>query len=91
MGIKHMTGSPWHKERVCRQEGDERRHKSHCVYFKWDSNRCILGGGCLGSAHCSKYKKMSAEEEAAVKKQKASAASSSRSDDKDDDDGVYWY
>ena len=27
MGIKHLTGTPWHKERVHRQEGDKRRYK----------------------------------------------------------------
>ena len=37
MGLKHMAGTPWHKERFARQEGDERRHKSHCVYYKWET------------------------------------------------------
>ena len=90
MGLKHMAGTPWHKERFARQEGDERRHKSHCIFYKWESNRCTYGGICLGSAHCTLYKKMTDEEEAAVKKQKAAARSSSRSS-RDDDDGVYWY
>lgn len=89
MGIKHMAGSPWHKERVARQEGDERRHRSHCLYYKWESKRCTYGGKCLGSAHCTLYKKMTEEEEE-VKKQKTSARSSSPSN-RDDDDGVYWY
>ena len=29
-----IQGTPWHVGRYTRQEGDERRHKSNCVYYR---------------------------------------------------------
>lgn len=90
MGLKQqMTGSPWHAEKMTRQEGDARRHKSHCLHYQWQCNGCDLGGQCHGSAHCPKYKRMTEAQEAAVLKQKKDQRRASSS--KDEDDGVYWY
>ena len=52
-----MTGTPWHVERLTRAEGDPRRHRSRCVYFrKEDAYCCKYEFRCFGSAHCSSYK-----------------------------------
>ena len=52
-----MTGTPWHVERLTRAEGDPRRHRSRCVYFrKEDAYCCKYEFRCFGSAHCSGYK-----------------------------------
>jgi len=29
--LERLTGSPWHVEKMTRQEGDEKRHKSRCT------------------------------------------------------------
>lgn len=29
-----MTGSPWHVEKMVREEGDAKRHKSRCIYYQ---------------------------------------------------------
>lgn len=56
--LERLTGSPWHIEKMTRQEGDAKRHKSRCIHFKGkESNQCkIYGGRCHGSAHCTYYK-----------------------------------
>lgn len=54
---KYLTGTPWHVERMTRQEGDPRRHKSRCVYYASKSKTCdYRNGTCIGSAHCMNYK-----------------------------------
>ena len=35
MHVNRLTGSPWHKERVHRSEGDERRYKGRCKYYRY--------------------------------------------------------
>lgn len=29
-----MTGSPWHVEKMVREEGDAKRHKSRRIYYR---------------------------------------------------------
>ncbi len=57
MGLSDLTGVPWHTERFTRAEGDERRHRSNCTYFRKSESFCELyNERCHGSAHCNKYK-----------------------------------
>ena len=56
MGVKHMTGTAWHVEKAIRAEGDERRHKSRCIFYNKESGHCKkVVGKCCGSAHCQYY------------------------------------
>lgn len=60
---RYLTGAPWHVERMARQEGDPRRHKSRCIYYISKSKACeYRNGNCIGSAHCMKYKERINEE-----------------------------
>lgn len=55
MGLRHLTGTPWHIERYTREEGDGRRHRSRCRYYS-DYSFCVwFSERCHGSAHCSMY------------------------------------
>lgn len=57
MGINQMEGTPWHLERYSRKDGDERRHRSRCMYFRKSGAYCHkYGERCRGSAHCMEYK-----------------------------------
>ena len=52
MGVRHMTGTPWHLETL--KSNDSRRHKSNCGYY--DNGHCqFYIEPCRGSAHCDKY------------------------------------
>ena len=54
--VKNMVGSPWHVEKMTRQEGDARRHKSNCKYYCKNKNYCAYRfEQCPGSAHCDYY------------------------------------
>ena len=57
MGIsKHLTGTPWHIEKMVRAEGDPRRHRSRCCYFRKTDTYCTsYKKRCIGSAHCNRY------------------------------------
>ena len=56
MGIRHMSGSPWHLEKYTREEGDDRRHKHRCIHYRISDNHCCYyNERCRGSAHCTKY------------------------------------
>lgn len=60
-----IQSTPWHVGRYTRQEGDERRHKSNCVYYRKKDKFCTKHHGeCYGSAHCDYYEsnKQAAEE-----------------------------
>ena len=60
---RQLTGSPWHVEKWTREEGDDRRHKSRCVYFERARNYCNRNySRCCGSAHCKYYKVVDNEE-----------------------------
>ena len=69
---RNMTGTSWHVERYERGEGDERRHRSHCMYFVREYCQCKKRNGkCIGSAHCLEYEKVTERvEEKEVKKEK---------------------
>ena len=35
MGIsRNLTGTPWHIAKMVRKEGDPRRHRARCCYFR---------------------------------------------------------
>ena len=88
MKVGRMTGTPWHIERVHRSEGDDRRHKKRCKFYKYESNycsyRCIK---CIGSAHCGEYQAISDEE--FKKRQKEQNKKKAKKNTLDDD--VFWY
>lgn len=52
-----MTGIGWHVEKMERQEGDDRRHRSRCVHYsgKKDAHCSYYSEKCRGAAHCSHY------------------------------------
>ena len=63
MGLNRFTGTPWHVERYTREAGDEKRHRSRCVYFREQGTYCCkISDRCFGSAHCQDYKEASNEE-----------------------------
>ncbi len=58
--LSHMSGTPWHVEKMTRAEGDARRHPSRCIYYsrrsrKEESKCSKLFGRCNGAAHCPYY------------------------------------
>ena len=64
MGIRHMSGSPWHLERYTREDGDDRRHKHRCVHYRVSENHCrYFNERCRGSAHCPRYKEYIPDDE----------------------------
>lgn len=55
--MNKIQGTPWHVGRYTRSEGDERRHRSNCVYFRKKDKVCSQYlVECYGSAHCEHYK-----------------------------------
>ena len=86
MGIERMKGTPWHSERMHREEGDERRYKGRCKHYIYDGNRCMLRTYCMGSAHCSEYEAIS---EAEFKKRQNDLKKKKNKMSSDDD--IYWY
>lgn len=62
-GINRLTGIPWHVERYARKDGDDRRHRSRCIYYhKPDAYCSQIVGKCRGAAHCSYYTEFLPEE-----------------------------
>ncbi len=58
-----LTGTPWHIEKFTRAEGDERRHKSRCAYYRKEGSYCAKYlDRCHGSAHCEYYKERSKDD-----------------------------
>lgn len=57
MGVRHMTGAPWHPERMHREEGEERRSRSRCKFYCGKkSGECkYYMEKCHGAAHCDVY------------------------------------
>ena len=87
MSISQLTGTPWHKERVHRAEGDDRRYKGRCKYFNYESESCSKAAGkCHGSAHCDYYKAISEEEFKARQK-----ANQKYATPKPKEDECFWY
>lgn len=55
--LNKMSGTPWHIEKMHRKDGDDRRHRSRCIYYEALGQSCkkrMLK--CMGSAHCPHYK-----------------------------------
>ena len=60
--LNKMSGTPWHIEKMHREKGDERRHRSRCIYYDYVEPTCkkrMLK--CMGSAHCPHYKEEKTE------------------------------
>lgn len=56
MGIKHMSGSPWHIEYgSAKEEGEKRRHKRRCVFFRKENYCKLHSEKCCGSGICEHY------------------------------------
>ncbi len=88
MGVRHLSGTPWHKERVHRQEGDERRYKGRCRFYEYKDNWCKMRiGQCVGSAHCERYEAVSEEEF----RHRQSALQRHKKNQPTKDDECYWY
>lgn len=87
MAIKdEMSGTPWHIERMTRQEGDERRYKGRCRFYSYEDNFCkVQMFKCTGSAHCDYYEGISDEE---FKKRQAK---NQKKISKSKDDDRYWF
>ena len=60
MNISQMSGIPWHVESLKKDDNDDKRHKSRCVYYK--NKKCLsikspnYALKCGGSSHCSNYR-----------------------------------
>ncbi|MDY6323547.1 MAG: hypothetical protein SPL99_00550 [Catonella sp.] len=90
MGLREMQGTPWHAERVHRDEYDDRRYKGRCEFYSYGSEYCRKQNGkCIGSAHCSKYKPISEEE--FKKRQKTSQSRNSSAKGTGEDEDIFWY
>lgn len=62
-GINRLAGTPWHVERYAREDRDDRRHRSRCIYYqKPGAYCCQIVGKCRGAAHCSYYTESQPEE-----------------------------
>ena len=60
--LNKMAGTPWHIEKMHREEGDERRHCSRCIYYNCAEPTCkrrMLK--CKGSTHCDFYTEKSVQ------------------------------
>ena len=59
-----MTGTAWHVEKMTRSYGDDRRHRSRCVYYQKEESYCTRRClSCFGSAHCQLYKEEQADKQ----------------------------
>ena len=64
--VSELTGTPWHVEKLTRNEGDERRHKSRCIYYSKKDSYCKYQYiECIGSRYCQYYKAKKIEETSA--------------------------
>ena len=70
MGVNRMTGTPWHTEALRIGEDDSRRHKSRCIYYNRNTNRCSkMVDKCIGSARCENYEEDPVQLKARAEKQ----------------------
>ena len=91
MGINKINGTPWHAERVHREDGDERRYKGRCKFYAYDGDYCTQRSErCLGSAHCDYYEALSEKEFERKRKAQAENKQQKTSSLAGEDD-VYWY
>lgn len=63
---QYLSGTPWHVEKMTRQEGDDKRHRSRCVNYEGKkTGHCkVFNEKCHGSAHCGEYKEIVANTKA---------------------------
>lgn len=55
--VSELAGTPWHVEKLTRNKGDERRHKSRCIYYRKKDSYCKYQYiKCIGSRYCQYYK-----------------------------------
>lgn len=87
--ISDLTGAPWHKERMHREEGDARRHKTKCRYHESLDDQCsYYHERCRGSAHCmyyEEYRKSGTQSSIPIGNQKNSAAGSAFAQNESDE------
>lgn len=62
MGVRNLQGTPWHVEQVHRNEGDDRRHKSRCMFYNPITKQCKDRWKCNGSRYCRDYEPLSEED-----------------------------
>lgn len=62
MGVSNLQGTPWHVEQVHRKEGDDRRHKSRCLFYNPITKQCKDRWKCNGSRYCWDYEPLSEED-----------------------------
>lgn len=54
--LNQMSGTPWHINKYMRGEGDERRHRSRCIYYNKHEKHCSkYYSTCYGASHCPYY------------------------------------
>ena len=86
MGINRLQGTPWHEEKIHRQDGDDRRYKGRCRNYYDSNNQCSRRNGkCIGSAHCDEYEAMTDEEFKIKQAQKRKPTKKIGEDD------CFWY
>lgn len=69
--VSKLQGTPTHLETLHKKENDPRRDKRTCRYFNKEKGSCFAGyGKCIGSSHCSYYKRWTKEEFDAIKQLK---------------------
>ena len=60
---RNLSGTPWHISGLRMSDGDRKRHRSRCVYFKKEGIHCTVRRTvCIGSAHCDLYKEKTDKE-----------------------------
>ena len=60
-----ISGTPWHVTALGLKEGEEKRHRSRCVYYRGTDTYCQKRlGKCIGSSHCKYYHEESSEKPA---------------------------
>ena len=62
MGVRNLQGTPWHLEQVHRKEGDDRRHKSRCMFYMPITKQCKDNWKCNGSRYYRDYEPLSEED-----------------------------
>ena len=62
MGISNLQGTSWHIEQMHRKEGDDRRHRSRCMFYNPTTKQCKGRWKCNGSRYCQEYEPLSEEE-----------------------------
>ena len=62
MGVSNLQGTPWHVEQAHRKEGDDRRHKSRCMFYNPITKQCKDNWKCNGSRYCRDYEPLSEED-----------------------------